>query len=39
VNLEADVVARHVARLREFEGAGGITDAALRGWGYGGGAA
>ena len=38
VNLEADVVARHVARLREFDAAGGLGDAALRGWGYGGGA-
>jgi len=39
VNLEADVVARHVARLREFDGgAGGVSEAALRGWGYGEGA-
>jgi riboflavin synthase len=32
VNLEADVLARHVARLREF---GGPTAADLAGWGYG----
>lgn len=36
VNLEADVVARHVARLREMAGAPGISEAALAGWGYGG---
>jgi riboflavin synthase len=35
VNLEADVVARHVARLREFDGAAGATEAKLAGWGYG----
>jgi riboflavin synthase len=35
VNLEADVVARHVARLREFSGGAGVTEGALRGWGYG----
>lgn len=32
VNLEADVLARHVARLREFAGPGADQ---LRGWGYG----
>jgi riboflavin synthase len=32
VNLEADVLARHVARLREI---GGPTAADLAGWGYG----
>ncbi len=32
VNLEADVLARHVARLREL---GGPTAADLAGWGYG----
>jgi riboflavin synthase len=37
VNLEADVVARHVARLRDFAGGGGVSEDALRGWGYGGG--
>jgi riboflavin synthase len=36
VNLEADVVARHVARLREFEGTSGISEASLKDWGYGG---
>ncbi|HVP66348.1 MAG TPA: riboflavin synthase [Anaeromyxobacteraceae bacterium] len=36
VNLEADVVARHVARLREFA-APGVSEEALRAWGYGGG--
>jgi riboflavin synthase len=38
VNLEADVLARHVARLREF-GGGGATDvdgSKLASWGYGG---
>ncbi len=39
VNLEADVVARHVARLREMAGAGGLDLAALERWGYGGGRA
>lgn len=34
VNLEADVVARHVARLREFAGAP-ISEATIRTWGYG----
>lgn len=34
VNLEADVVARHVARLHEFASAGGLTEDALRAWGY-----
>ncbi|HET8724237.1 MAG TPA: riboflavin synthase [Anaeromyxobacteraceae bacterium] len=38
VNLEADVVARHVARLREFAGPAGVTEASLRDWGYGEGA-
>jgi riboflavin synthase len=37
VNLEADVVARHVARLRDFAGGDGVSEDALRGWGYGGG--
>jgi len=43
VNLEADVVARHVARLREFSGPGGAGERAgglagddLTKWGYGG---
>ena len=36
VNLEADVVARHVARLREWRPLDG---GALAGWGYGGGGA
>jgi riboflavin synthase len=35
VNLEADVVARHVARLREFASSG-PTGADLARWGYGG---
>jgi len=35
VNLEADVVARHVARLHELAGAAGFSGEALRGWGYG----
>jgi len=34
VNLEADVLARHVARLAEF---GPVTEGALERWGYGGG--
>ena len=38
VNLEADVVARHVARLREFAGSAGVTEGSLRDWGYGEGA-
>ncbi len=38
VNLEADVVARHVARLQEFSSSG-LDAEALRRWGYGGGAA
>jgi riboflavin synthase len=37
VNLEVDVVARHVARLREFAGSPGISEGSLRDWGYGGG--
>jgi riboflavin synthase len=36
VNLEADVVARHVARLREFAGSSGISEGSLKDWGYGG---
>ncbi len=36
VNLEADVVARHVARLREFAGSPGISEDSLKDWGYGG---
>jgi riboflavin synthase len=36
VNLEADVVARHVARLREFAGAGAVGAEDLARWGYGG---
>ncbi|GEJ56176.1 riboflavin synthase [Anaeromyxobacter diazotrophicus] len=40
VNLEADVVARHVARLAEFGLApGGLDAGALARWGYGGSAA
>jgi len=35
VNLEADVVARHVARLREFAGTAGVTEGSLKDWGYG----
>jgi riboflavin synthase len=37
VNLEVDVVARHVARLREFAGSAGISEGSLKDWGYGGG--
>jgi riboflavin synthase len=36
VNLEADVLARHVARLREFGGGPGVGADALARWGYGG---
>ncbi len=38
VNLEADVVARHVARLREFAPASGpgVAEGDLSRWGYGG---
>jgi riboflavin synthase len=36
VNLEADVVARHVARLREFGEGPGVGAGDLAGWGYGG---
>jgi hypothetical protein len=38
VNLEADVLARHVARLREFGlgPAGDVDEARLASWGYGG---
>jgi riboflavin synthase len=40
VNLEADVVARHVARLVELGAApGGLDPGGLARWGYGGGAA
>jgi riboflavin synthase len=35
VNLEADLVARHVARLREFAGTSGISEGSLKDWGYG----
>jgi riboflavin synthase len=35
VNLEADLVARHVARLREFAGTPGISEGSLKDWGYG----
>jgi riboflavin synthase len=35
VNLEVDVVARHVARLREFAGDAGVTEGSLKDWGYG----
>jgi len=38
VTLEADVVARHVARLHEL-GAGGVSEGALSRWGYGPGGA
>jgi riboflavin synthase len=36
VNLEADVVARHVARLREFGEGPGVAAGDLARWGYGG---
>jgi riboflavin synthase len=36
VNLEADVVARHVARLHELSAGTGVTGEALSRWGYGG---
>ncbi len=39
VNLEADLVARHVARLREFDGASGPSAGDLSRWGYGAGGA
>ncbi len=35
VNLEADLMARHVARLLAFSGAGGVTAGDLARWGYG----
>jgi len=35
VNLEADLVARHVARMREFGGTAGISEGSLKDWGYG----
>jgi riboflavin synthase len=38
VNLEADVVARHVARLHELAAGRGLDEEALERWGYGGGA-
>jgi riboflavin synthase len=39
VNLEADIVARHLARLLEFGAApGGLEAGSLARWGYGGGA-
>ncbi|HEY6002897.1 MAG TPA: riboflavin synthase [Anaeromyxobacter sp.] len=37
VNLEADVIARHVARLREVGEAPGVGEGDLARWGYGGG--
>jgi riboflavin synthase len=36
VNLEADVIARHVARLREVGGGPGLSEGDLARWGYGG---
>lgn len=36
VNLEADVVARHVARLHELGAGPGLSEGVLAGWGYGG---
>jgi riboflavin synthase len=36
VNLEADVVARHVARLHELAAGPGVSGADLARWGYGG---
>jgi riboflavin synthase len=36
VNLEADVVARHVARLIDMGAAGGVDPGKLARWGYGG---
>ncbi len=36
VNLEADVVARHVARLHELAGGPGVSGGDLARWGYGG---
>jgi riboflavin synthase len=40
VNLEADVIARHVARLRELGAdGGGLSAERLSAWGYGGGGA
>ncbi len=36
VNLEADVIARHVARLREFGDAPGVSGDDLARWGFGG---
>jgi riboflavin synthase len=35
VNLEADVIARHVARLREFGAGPGVAEGDLARWGYG----
>lgn len=37
VNLEADVIARHVARLRELGAGPGPSEERLAAWGYGGG--
>lgn len=37
VNLEADVVARHVARLHELGAGPGLAESDLARWGYGGG--
>src|SRR5512134_3015653 len=36
VNLEADVIARHVARMREFGAGPGVSQGDLARWGYGG---
>jgi hypothetical protein len=36
VNLEADVIARHVARLREMGEGPGLGEGDLARWGYGG---
>lgn len=37
VNLEADVIARHVARLRELGAGPALSEERLAAWGYGGG--
>jgi riboflavin synthase len=37
VNLEADVIARHVARLRDLGAGPGLGEGRLAAWGYGGG--
>ncbi|HUL59689.1 MAG TPA: riboflavin synthase [Anaeromyxobacteraceae bacterium] len=39
VNLEADVVARHLARLHELGAGGAVSEGALSRWGYGPGGA